>query len=136
MIKRVDHIGIAVQKLDEAVPVYRDVLGLTLHGYETVEDQEVRVAKLSGGDDVIELLEPTTESSPISKFLEKRGGGIHHVCLEVDDIEATLARFKEQGLRLIDETPRIGAGGCRIAFVHPKSTGGVLIELSEGAHGE
>lgn len=133
MIERVDHIGIAVDDLAAAVAVYEGVLGLSLLGYETVEDQRVRVAKLSGGDDVIELLEPTEEDSPIGKFIAKRGPGIHHICLEVDDIEATLARFKEKGLKLIDESPRIGAGGARIAFVHPKSTSGVLIELSEHA---
>ncbi len=131
MIEKVDHIGIAVRNLDESLAVYRDVLGLEFHGFETVAEQKVRVAKLTGGADTIELLEPTDADSPIGKFLEKRGPGIHHVCLAVDDIEKTLERFKEKGLRLIDETPRIGAGGCRIAFVHPASTGGVLIELSE-----
>ncbi len=131
MIEKVDHIGIAVRNLDESLAVYRDVLGLEFHGFETVAEQKVRVAKLTGGADTIELLEPTDSDSPIGKFLEKRGPGIHHVCLAVDDIEKTLERFKEKGLRLIDETPRIGAGGCRIAFVHPASTGGVLIELSE-----
>ena len=134
MIEKVAHIGIAVPKLAEAVAVYEGVLGLTVEGYETVEDQKVNVAMLTGGDDIIELLEPTEPDSPIAKFIEKRGPGIHHICLQVDDIEATLARFKEQGLRLIDEEPRAGAHGCRIAFVHPKSTGGVLIELSEPGH--
>lgn len=133
MIERVDHIGIAVEDLAAAVAVYEGVLGLTVQGYETVEEQRVRVAKLTGGDDVIELLEPTGEDSPIGKFIAKRGPGIHHICLAVDDIEATLARFKEKGLRLIDETPKTGAGGARIAFVHPKSASGVLIELSERA---
>lgn len=131
MIEKVDHIGIAVPDLEAALAVYRDVLGLEFCGYETVAEQKVKVAKLKGGDDTIELLEPTEEDSPIGKFLKKRGPGIHHVCLAVDDIEATLERFKSKGLRLIDESPRIGAGGCRIAFVHPASTGGVLIELSE-----
>ncbi len=131
MIEKVDHIGVAVRDLKEAVAIYESVLGLELEGYETVAEQKVRVAKLLGGADCIELLEPTSEDSPIAKFLARRGPGIHHVCLRVDDIEATLARFKERGLQLIDEEPKIGAGGCRIAFVHPKSTGGVLIELSE-----
>ena len=131
MIERVDHIGIAVENLADAVAVWEETLGLKVDEYETVEEQRVRVAKLEGGDDVIELLEPTDDESPIAKFLAKRGPGIHHICLAVDDIEATLARFKEKGLRLIDETPCIGAGGARIAFVHPKSTSGVLIELSE-----
>ncbi|MFT7616716.1 MAG: methylmalonyl-CoA/ethylmalonyl-CoA epimerase [Planctomycetota bacterium] len=133
MIEKVDHIGIAVPNLEEALSVYRDVLGLEFCGFETVVEQKVRVAKLKGGNDTIELLEPTEDDSPIGNFLKKRGPGIHHVCLAVDNIEETLERFKAKGLRLIDETPRIGAGGCRIAFVHPKSTGGVLIELSEKA---
>lgn len=131
MIEKVDHIGIAVRDLKEAVAIYESILGLELAGYETVDEQKVRVAKMHGGPDCIELLEPSSADSPIAKFLEARGPGIHHICLRVDDIETTLARFKERGLRLIDEEPRIGAGGCRIAFVHPKSTGGVLIELSE-----
>lgn len=131
MSRKVDHIGIAVPDLDAAVNTYEKILGMKFEGFEVVEDQKVRVAKLMAGDDCIELLEPTADDSPIAGFLAKRGGGIHHVCLAVDDIEATLARFKEAGLRLIDEEPRIGAGGHRIAFVHPKSTGGVLIELSE-----
>ena len=131
MIEKVDHIGIAVPDLEAALATYRDVLGLDFKGYETVEEQKVRVAKLKGGDDTIELLEPTEDDSPIGRFLAKRGPGIHHICLAVDDIEATLARFKEKGLRLIDEEPKIGAGGHRIAFVHPASAGGVLIELSE-----
>ncbi|MCB9832316.1 MAG: methylmalonyl-CoA epimerase [Planctomycetes bacterium] len=131
MIEKVDHIGIAVRDLKEAVAIYESILGLELAGYETVDEQKVRVAKMHGGPDCIELLEPSSADSPIARFLEARGPGIHHICLRVDDIETTLARFKERGLRLIDEEPRIGAGGCRIAFVHPKSTGGVLIELSE-----
>ncbi|MEE9394470.1 MAG: methylmalonyl-CoA epimerase [Planctomycetota bacterium] len=136
MIEKIAHIGIAVPELAAAVAVYEGVLGLTVDGYETVEDQLVNVAMLSGGDDVIELLEPTSPDSPIAKFIDKRGPGIHHICLQVDDIEATLARFKAQGLKLIDEEPRAGAHGCRIAFVHPKSTGGVLIELSEPGNDE
>jgi methylmalonyl-CoA/ethylmalonyl-CoA epimerase len=135
MIKKVDHIGIAVRDLAESVRVYTQVLGLELHGYETVEDQKVRVAKVHGGPDCIELLEPTSPDSPIAKFMDKRGPGIHHICLEVDDIEAALARFAAEGLELIDKSPRTGAGGCRVAFVHPKSTGGVLIEVSEKPHG-
>ena len=131
MIERVDHIGIAVHALDEALPVWRDLLGMTAHAVEVVEEQKVRVAKLEAGGDVIELLEPTAEDSPIAKFLARRGPGIHHVCLEVDDLEATLKRFKDLGMSLIDESPRIGAGGHRIAFVHPRSTQGVLLELSE-----
>lgn len=135
MIKKIDHIGIAVKSLADLVPVYENVLGLHLHGYEIVEEQKVKVAKIHGGPDCIELLEPTSPDSPIAKFLDKRGPGIHHICLEVTDIEATLKRFADAGLELIDKTPRRGAGGCRIAFVHPKSTGGVLIELSEKTNG-
>ena len=96
---------------------------------EIVEDQKVRVAMLPIGESRIELLEPTSEDSPISKFIEKRGGGIHHIAVEVEDIEAALAKLKAQGMRLIDETPRIGAEGCLVAFVHPSSANGVLLEL-------
>lgn len=135
MIEKIDHIGIAVENLADALAVYEGILGLENLGEEIVEDQKVRVAKLSGGGDIIELLEATSDDSPIAKFVAKRGPGIHHICLRVDDIEATLARFAAKGMRLIDETPRVGAGGCRIAFVHPKSSSGVLIELSEGSHG-
>ena len=100
---------------------------------ETVEDQKVTVAMLPLGESRIELLEPTSDDSPISKFLEKRGGGIHHIAVEVDDIEASLARLKAKGMRLIDETPRIGAEGCLVAFVHPASANGVLLELVQVA---
>ena len=108
---------------------WRDLLGLENVHTEVVEEQKVRVAMLPIGESRIELLEPTSDDSPISKFLDKRGGGIHHVAVEVDDIEATLAKLKAGGARLIDESPRIGAEGCLVAFVHPASTGGVLLEL-------
>lgn len=134
MIMKIAHLGIAVADLDDAVSVYRDMLGLQLDGYETVADQKVRVAMLRAGDDVVELLEPTADDSPIAAFLARRGPGLHHLCFEVDDVDATLARCRAQGMRLIDETPRLGAHGCRIAFVHPKSAAGVLIELSEKPH--
>jgi len=133
MSEKVDHIGIAVHDLKDALATYETALDMTLEGTEVVEEQKVRVAKLRAGDDCIELLEPTSEDSPIAKFLEKRGGGIHHICLEVADIEATMARLSDAGMRLIDRKPKIGAGGHRIAFVHPASTHGVLIELSENA---
>ena len=131
MVENVDHIGIAVSDLEAAVEIYRDLLGLELQGEEIVPDQKVRVAKLTAGDDTIELLEATEEDSPVGRFVARRGPGIHHICLSVDDIEATLEKFKDRGMRLIDEEPRIGAGGHRIAFVHPASSSGVLIELSE-----
>ncbi|MFM8441152.1 MAG: methylmalonyl-CoA epimerase [Acidobacteriota bacterium] len=128
---KIDHLGIATNGIESALKFYEDALGLENVHTEVVEDQKVRVAMLPVGDTRIELLEPTSEDSPISKFLEKRGGGIHHIAIEVPDIVAALARMKSAGARLIDEEPRIGAGGCRIAFVHPAASGGVLIELVE-----
>ena len=125
-----DHIGIAVRSLDAAKKIYED-LGLTIGHVEVVETQKVKTAFLSVGDSNLELLEPTDESSTIAKFIEKRGEGIHHICLRVDDIEAHLGRLKEQGYRLINEAPVPGAHGCRVAFLHPAAGNGVLIELSE-----
>lgn len=135
MAEKVDHIGIAVENLDDAVRIYRDVLGMEHGGVEEVPGDKVRVAMMRAGTDVVELLEPTTPDSPIGRFLEKRGPGIHHICLKVDDVAAALERCRAAGMRLIDEAPRPGAGGCQVAFLHPKSTSGVLIELSEGGHG-
>lgn len=126
---KLDHIGIAVRSLD-ATTIYQ-ALGLEIEHVETVETQGVRTAFLSVGDSNLELLEPTSEASPIAKFIEKRGEGIHHICLRVDDIEAHLARLKEKGFRLINEAPVPGAHGCRVAFLHPAAGNGVLIELSE-----
>jgi methylmalonyl-CoA epimerase len=126
---KINHLGIAVKEIDEALKFWENALGLENVHSEVVEDQKVRVAMLPLGETNIELLEPTSEDSPISKFLEKRGGGIHHIAVEVEDIEKSLAKLKSEGMKLIDETPRIGAGGCLIAFVHPKSTNGVLLEL-------
>lgn len=126
---KIDHLGIATNSLDEALKFWRDALGLELKHVETVEDQKVRVAMLPAGEPRIELLEPTSEDSPITKFLQKRGGGLHHIAVRVDDIRDTLLRLKSEGMRLIDEEPRVGAGGCLIAFVHPSSTNGVLLEL-------
>lgn len=126
---KIDHLGIATNSLDEALKFWRDALGLELMDIETVEDQKVKVAMLPVGEPRIELLEATSDDSPISKFLQKRGGGLHHIAVRVDDIRATLSRLKESGARLIDEEPRIGAGGCLVAFVHPSSANGVLLEL-------
>lgn len=126
---KVDHIGIATRELNEALGLWRDVLGLEVDSTETVAEQGVRVAMLPIGETHIELLEPMSQDSPVGRFLEKRGPGIHHVAIKVNDIRASLAHLKEKGARLIDETPRRGAGGCLVAFVHPASTNGVLLEL-------
>jgi methylmalonyl-CoA/ethylmalonyl-CoA epimerase len=128
---KLEHIGIATRSLDDALIFWRDALGLEVTQTETVEEQRVRVAMLPVGEPRIELLEPTSEDSPVARFLEKRGTGIHHLAVRVDDIRATLLRLKESGARLIDESPRVGAGGCLVAFVHPASAGGVLLELVE-----
>ena len=126
---KINHLGIATKGIEEALRFWEDALGLENVHTETVEDQKVRVAMLPLGESRIELLEPTSEDSPITKFLEKRGGGIHHIAVEVEDIEAALAKLRREGARLIDETPRIGAEGCLVAFVHPSSANGVLLEL-------
>jgi methylmalonyl-CoA/ethylmalonyl-CoA epimerase len=126
---KIEHIGIATRGLDEALEFWRGALGLELEATEVVAEQRVRVAMLPIGESHVELLEPTDADSPVAKFLEKRGPGIHHVAVRVDDILATLESLKKQGMRLIDEKPRIGAGGCLVAFVHPSSAQGVLLEL-------
>lgn len=128
---KINHLGIATKGIDEALKFWEDALGLKNVHTEIVEDQKVRVAMLPIGETNIELLEPISEDSPISKFLEKRGGGIHHIAIEVENIEAGLAKLKAGGARLIDETPRIGAENCLVAFVHPAATGGVLLELTQ-----
>ena len=125
-----DHIGIAVKSIDAAKKIYED-LGLRVEHVETVDTQKVRTAFLSVGDANLELLEPSGPDSTIAKYIEKRGEGIHHICLRVDDLEAQLARLKERGYRLINEAPVPGAHGCRVAFLHPAAGNGVLIELSE-----
>jgi len=126
---KLDHIGIAVRSLSSA-KIYED-LGLTIEHVETVETQRVKTAFLSVGDSNLELLEPTSPDSPIAKFIEKRGEGIHHICLRVENIEEHLERLKAKGYRLINEAPVPGAHGCRVAFLHPSAGNGVLIELSE-----
>jgi methylmalonyl-CoA/ethylmalonyl-CoA epimerase len=130
-VEKIDHIGIAVDSIDDWIGFYRETLGLNYTGSEEISEQKVRVAFLVIGESRIELLEPTSPDSPIAGFIEKRGGGMHHIALKVDDIEEALARHKEAGARLIDETPRVGAHGTRIAFIHPKASGGVLLELCE-----
>ena len=128
---KIDHIGIVVQDIEAALKVYRDALGLELTRVESVPEQAVRIAFLLTGEGEIELVQPTTDDSGIARYLARRGEGIHHICLEVDDIEASLAHMAAQGIELIDETPRTGSAGQRYAFIHPKSTQGVLIELYE-----
>ncbi|MEH7095118.1 methylmalonyl-CoA epimerase [Neobacillus vireti] len=131
MIKKIDHIGIAVKSLENTLPFYMDVLGLPLLGIEVVDTQKVKVAFLNAGETKLELLEPTSEDSPIAGFIAKRGEGIHHVALGVTSIEERIANMREQGIRMIDDQPRLGAGGAQIAFMHPKSAAGVLVELCE-----
>jgi methylmalonyl-CoA epimerase len=128
---KIDHIGIAVKSLADVVKVYEDVIGLKVSGYDQVDDQGVRVAMLPIGESRIELLEPISPDSPIEKFMAKRGEGIHHIAIHVENIEEALARFRASGARLIDSIPRKGAHNTRIAFVHPASTHGVLLELVE-----
>ena len=127
-IKKIDHIAIVVENLEIALAVYRDALGMTVTDVREMPEQDVKMAFLPTGDSEIELLEPLHADSGIGKYLAKRGEGLHHVCLEVDDIEATLADLKAKGAQLIDETPKQGAYG-RIAFIHPKGAHGVLVEL-------
>lgn len=131
MVNKVDHIGVAVKNLDETLKFYEDILGMKCHGTETIEEQKVKVAFLPIGDTEVELLESTEEDGPIAKYIEKRGEGIQHIAFRVDDIEKAIAAMKEKGMRMIDEKPRYGAGGAKIAFVHPKSTHGILLELCE-----
>jgi len=128
---KVDHIGIAVKDLNETLSFYQDVLGLELHGTEVIEDQKVKVAFLPVGDTEIELLEPTSEEGPIVKFIEKNGEGIQHIAFKVENIEEAIEYMISKGMKMIDEVPRYGAGGAKIAFIHPKSSKRVLVELSE-----
>ncbi|MDE3839508.1 methylmalonyl-CoA epimerase [Bacillus methanolicus] len=131
MIKKVDHIGIAVKSLDKTLPFYTEVLRLELLGIEEVESEKVKVAFLKAGETKLELLEPTAEDSPIAKFIEKRGEGIHHVALGVESIQERINEMKSKGIAMIQDKPKTGAGGALVAFMHPKSTGGVLYEFCE-----
>ncbi len=126
---RIAHIGIAVRAMDDLLPFYRDILGMPLVPLDDADG--ATIAGVAAGESLVELLEANSDDSPIGKFVAKRGPGIHHVCFAVDDLDDTLSRCRAAGLRLIDETPRIGAEGKRIAFLHPTATGGVLVELSE-----
>ncbi len=130
-IKRIDHIAVVVPNVEEAANFYQDTLGLKVTHIENVEGQDVIAAFLPAGQSEIELVEPITDDSGVAKFLSKHGPGVHHICLEVENLEATLARLADKGVQLINQTPTIGSGGKKIAFIHPKSTYGVLIELYE-----
>lgn len=130
-VLKIDHLGIAVHSIEEAKKLFQDILGLKFEGSETVAEQKVTTAFFPVGDSEVELLESTAPDGPIAKYLEKRGEGIQHIAFRVENIEEALAELKEKGIRLIDEKPRLGAGGAKIAFLHPKSTHGVLIEISE-----
>lgn len=131
MITNINHIGIAVKSLEEHIPFYRDVLGLEFLGIEEVADQKVNTAIFKVGDAEIELLEPTSPESTIAKFIESKGEGMHHISYQTDDIEKELVKMKDKEIRMIDETPRGGVQNTRIAFLHPKSSGRVLTELTE-----
>ncbi|MCD8005268.1 MAG: methylmalonyl-CoA epimerase [Oscillospiraceae bacterium] len=130
-VTRVDHIGIAVKNLDEMVKWYEETLGVKAHGTEIVDEQKVKVAFLPIGQSELELLEDTTGDGPVARFIEKNGEGIQHIALRVDNIEETMEELKAKEVRMIDQTPRYGAGNASIAFVHPKATHGVLLELCE-----
>lgn len=131
MISKIDHIGIAVSNIDKAKILYEEIFGLEVSGIEVVEEQKVKVAFIPTGNSKIELLESTDSEGPIAKFIEKRGEGIQHIALRVNNITKVLEELKSKGIRIIDEKPRYGAGGAKIAFLHPKDTNGVLIELCE-----
>jgi methylmalonyl-CoA/ethylmalonyl-CoA epimerase len=135
MFQRIDHIGIAVDDLDDALRLYSEKLGMREQHRETVEDQGVEAVLLEIGEGHVELLVPLGPETAVGRFLERHGPGVHHVAYRTDDIESALESLREVGLRLIDEQPRIGIRGSRVAFVHPKSTGGVLTELVEPAEG-
>ncbi len=135
MLAAIDHVGVAVEDIDAALPLYRDALGMALVHRETVQEQGVDAALLDVGDGHIELLQPLGPDTAVGKFLTRRGAGLHHVAYRVEDIEATLAALKAAGLRLIDEQPRTGIRDSRVAFLHPASTGGVLTEIVQPAQG-
>ena len=130
-ILKIDHIGIAAKSIDQVTPFWNAILGLPIKGRETVEEQKATTAFLPVGESELEILESTAPDGAIAKFIESRGEGIQHIALRVDNLEAALKELKEKGVRLIDEKPRRGAGGAKIAFIHPKSTNGILLELSE-----
>src|SRR5436305_10830933 len=134
MLGRIDHVGVAVDDMDAALALYRDSLGLPLSHRERVEEQGVEAALLDVGEGHVELLAPLGPETPVGKYLAKNGPGLHHVAYQVGDIDTTLARLRDAGLRLIDETPRTGIRGSRVAFLHPAATGGVLTEIVEPAH--
>ncbi len=131
MVSKIDHIGVAVKSIDEASKFYEDILGMKVTEIEEVPDQKVKVAFIPTGDSELELLQSTDPQGPIAKYIEAKGQGIQHIALRVDDIEQTLADLKDKGIRLIDEKPRIGAGGAKIAFIHPKATFGTLVEICQ-----
>jgi methylmalonyl-CoA/ethylmalonyl-CoA epimerase len=130
-VLKIDHLGIAVNSIEEGKQFWQDILGLDFEGVETVAEQKVTTAFFPVGESEVELLESTSPEGAVAKYIEKRGQGIQHVAFRVENIEEALAELKEKGVRLIDETPRIGAGGAKIAFLHPKATHGVLVELCE-----
>jgi len=136
MLGRIDHVGVAVEDMDGALALYRDSLGMSLAHRETVEQQGVDAALLDVGEGHVELLAPLGPDTPVGKYLAKRGPGIHHVAYAVDDINAELERLREAGLRLIDETPRVGIRNSRVAFLHPAAVGGVLTEIVQPAEGD
>ncbi|MFQ6064368.1 MAG: methylmalonyl-CoA epimerase [Candidatus Bathyarchaeia archaeon] len=131
MITGLEHVGIAVKNLDDALEVFQRILGLKVEEVQIFEDQKVKIAFLLAGETKIELLEPTDEDSPVGKFIEKRGEGIHHLAFTVADVETALRKVKEEGIAVVDEKPRIGAQGFKVAFLHPKSTMSVLVELCQ-----
>ncbi len=131
MVKKIDHIGIAVKSIEEVKHLFENIFNLKIIGEEIIEEQKVKVAFIPLGDSELELLESTLPDGPIARFIEKKGEGIQHIAFKVDNLERILSELKEKGIRLIDEKPRYGAGGAKIAFLHPKSTNGILIELCE-----
>ena len=131
MVKKIDHIGIAVKSIEEVKHLFENIFNLKIIGEEIIEEQKVKVAFIPLGASELELLESTLPDGPIARFIEKKGEGIQHIAFKVDNLERILSELKEKGIRLIDEKPRYGAGGAKIAFLHPKSTNGILIELCE-----
>lgn len=135
MLKKINHVAIAVNNIEEAAGFYQDILGLNFSGTEVVKDQKTKVAFFSIGESNIELVQPAEKDSPLVKFLETKGQGIHHVCFEVDDIESEVKALLDKGAKLIDQKPRPGAHNTKVSFIHPKSSNGVLIELCESPKG-